>query len=172
MTNDAFTIFFYDVVPKQIPTEVRHAIQAYWDAFHVEPRLVLGDAEINAEFGVATDIAAVGGRGCLHRFAFREFVVEHAPENIAQTIIQHELVHCYLDRSNTPAKLFAERLLHPPPFNRPMDFIAQAIAKAQEAVRQVASYHFEEQLTAAINATWGCNDEEAGQWIQEYRIAN
>lgn len=173
MTTQVFTDFFFTIVDKQIPVNARHGIQAYWDAFGVKPQLILTDAQTDTEFGAAIDVAAVGGRGCFHRFAFRQFIIEHAPEDIAQTIIQHELIHCYLDRSNTPAKLFADRLLRSQAFNRPMyDLISQSVAKAQEAIRRAVSYNAEEQFVTAINTTWGGNDDAARQWIQQHKAAH
>jgi hypothetical protein len=168
MTTDTFTAFFFDTLDKQIPTDARDGIHAYWNAFRVEPRLILNDAEVDSEFGAAPEVAAVGGRGCLHHFAFRQFIVEHAPEHVARTIIQHELIHCYLDRSNTPAKLFAEIMLRAPTYHRSMDLISQSIAKAKQAIRSIAAYNAEEPFVSAINTTWGGNDYEARQWIQQH----
>src|SRR5665213_398852 len=144
MTINAFTAFFFDTFGKRIPADARAGIQAYWDSFRVKPCLILTDTEINSKFGTAIDVAAVKGPPCLHRFAFRQFIVEHAPDHIAQTIIQHELIHCYCDRRNTPKKFSDDILLRPQKFNHPMDLISQSIVKGQEAVLQIRSYNAEE----------------------------
>ena len=80
-TSQEFSGVFQHVFDTLIPAEARDAIGKYWKAFGVSSKLFLSDAQIEKANGLGkVPVAAVFGGGCLHRFAFREFVVEHAPE--------------------------------------------------------------------------------------------
>ncbi|MEJ0088736.1 MAG: hypothetical protein WDM80_03140 [Limisphaerales bacterium] len=170
MTNDEFTDLFFIILSERIPVEARNAIKVYWLRFNAEPQLILGNSQIDSYFGKRCPIAAVTGFLCRHQFGFRDFIVEYAPEPIAQTIIQHELIHCYLDR-NKLREDFSAQLLRPPDFNPRKIGISKIIAEADCARRNFIAYNSEEVAVGRINQLWGANDEEARRWIKENQAA-
>jgi hypothetical protein len=111
------------------------------------------------------NIAAVAGRDCLHVFAFRDFLVRQAPEPVLQTIIQHELIHCFCEKDNQPKKI-EEWLFRRPDFAPKRDLIGEGIHQGKAQAKRVIQYHFEENLVFEINRQWGGDEVGARNWIQ------
>lgn len=173
MTPEAFSSFFHDVFETLIPAEAREAICAYWKAFGVAPDLLLSDAQIDEEIGLgAVDVAVVFGGGCLHRFGFREFVVEHAPEAVARSIIQHELIHCYLNKNKTPVSQLFDKISRDWHLTPIMSPITRLIRDAEEKIRRIAIYNADEKAVAMINTAWGGSDKDAREWVGGHRAQN
>jgi hypothetical protein len=168
MTNEQFTQFFYVVLEERIPKNGKAAIANYWGRFKVEPTLILGDAKIPSVFGSLVNIAAVRGRDCLHIFAFRDFLVQHAPEPILQTIIQHELIHCFCEKDKQP-EVYDEFFFRRPIFTSKWGLIRSSIQQVESGVRRTIQYNLGENLVTQINKDWGGDEVEARKWIEAHK---
>jgi len=170
VTTEDFKRFFQEVLNGEIPASARDQILAYWKRFHVEPVLCLDDARIHKEFAKEVHIAAVANDywpPCLYRFAFRPFLFENAPPRVARTVVQHELIHCYLERDKSPSE-FLERRIIEYGETRSRNLVDRLVRQCQQALVQVLVYSAEESAVTRMNREWDGDDKEAADWCEAF----
>lgn len=167
MTEEQFKDYFSRVLKKCIPDEARSAIEAYWKRFGMKPRLILGDRQIKECFPKPIEIAAVTGDPCLSIFAFREFLWKNAPETILQTVVQHELIHCYFDQDKSVESAIIAPYLHPPRVDL-RSVLEKCIDGSAAEARRVRVYNAEESSVTRINKAWGGDEDAVRKWIRVF----
>lgn len=102
-------------------------------------------------------------------FILREFL-KCAPEDVVRTVLQHEIIHCFLRPYFLPEKALKGPIELRFELVTPLNFVEidEIVADTTRTDRSIADR--EEQLVRKINVEWGCDEAAARKWLEEHAL--
>lgn len=170
MNDIEFRNFFLDILNNRIPNEAKRNILKKWKIGDRVPELFISDQDIIDNFKSLVKYAASLNELDNHKFAFREFLVRNAPPEVVKTIIQHELIHVFMEPDyDYGRKSWFESFQQS---SYPRHLSVDPVRDYEERILKEQHTALEEAKVSNLNYKWGGDEKAANEWLDEYHSQN